>query len=68
MPSRRKLRTVLRDIRTRKGWSQRELAIKAETTGAYIAMLETGKKQNPSLAVLKRLAKVLDVPITELLG
>ena len=68
MPPRRKLRTVLKEARTKKGWSQRELAERAETTGAYIAMLETGKKQNPSLAVLKRLAKVLDVPITELLG
>ncbi len=59
---------MLKEIRTKKGWSQRELAEKAETTGAYIAMLETGKKQNPSLAILKRLAKVLGVPITELLG
>ena len=68
MPSRKTLRTVLKEIRTKKGWSQRELAEKAETTGACIAMLETGKKQNPSLAILKRLAKVLGVPITELLG
>ena len=63
-----KLRTVLKASRKAKGWSQRELAAKAETTGAYISMLETGKKQNPSLAVLKRLARVLEVPITELLG
>ena len=68
MPSRKTLRTVLKEIRTKKGWSQRELAEKAETTGAYIAMLETGRKQNPSLAVLKRLAKALGVPVTELLG
>jgi XRE family transcriptional regulator of biofilm formation len=68
VPSKKKLRTVLKNIRKTKGWSQRELAEKAETTGAYIAMLETGKKRNPSLAVLKRLARVLDVPITDLLG
>jgi transcriptional regulator with XRE-family HTH domain len=30
--------------------------------------LETGKKQNPSLVVLERLAKALGVPMTELLG
>jgi transcriptional regulator with XRE-family HTH domain len=34
----------------------------------YIAMLETGKKRNPSVAVLQRLAKALRVPVTELLG
>jgi transcriptional regulator with XRE-family HTH domain len=47
--------------------SQRALAKKAKTTGAYIAMLETGRKRNPSLAVLQRLAKALGVPVAELL-
>jgi transcriptional regulator with XRE-family HTH domain len=42
-----------------------ELAEKAGVTDAYIANLETGKKSNPSLAVLKRLAKALGVPVTE---
>jgi transcriptional regulator with XRE-family HTH domain len=30
-------------------------------------MLEAGKRKNPSLPVLKRLAKALGVPVTELL-
>ena len=34
---------------------------------AYIAMIETGVRKNPSLAVLKRLAKALGVPVTDLL-
>lgn len=59
---------MLKRLREAKGLSQRELAEKAATTGAYIAMLETGAKKNPSLEVLQRLAKALGVPVTELLG
>jgi transcriptional regulator with XRE-family HTH domain len=66
MPPKR-LNTVLRALREKKGWSQRELAAKAETTGAYVAMLETGAKKNPSLDVLKRLAKALGVSVVDLL-
>jgi XRE family transcriptional regulator of biofilm formation len=59
---------VIRRLRETKGITQRELAAKAQVTGAYVAQLETGVKKNPSLDVLKRLAKVLGVPVTELLG
>jgi transcriptional regulator with XRE-family HTH domain len=44
-----------------------ELAEKAGVTDAYIAMLETGKRENPSLTILKRLARALGVQVTELL-
>jgi transcriptional regulator with XRE-family HTH domain len=48
--------------------SQRELAAKAEITQGYIAQLEQGLKKNPSLEVLRRIAKALGIPVTELLG
>ena len=63
----RKLKTVLRVLREKRGWSQVKLATAAKVTGAYIAQIETGKKKNPSLDVLKRLARALGVPVTELL-
>ena len=44
-----------------------DLAKKAGVTQAYIAKLEAGEKKNPSLDVLKRLARALGVPVTELL-
>jgi transcriptional regulator with XRE-family HTH domain len=44
-----------------------DLAKKAGITDAYIANLETGKKVNPSLDVLKKLARALGVPVTDLL-
>ena len=48
--------------------SQRALAEPVGVTAAYITMLERGKKTNPSLLTLRRLAKALGVPLTELLG
>ena len=63
----RKLKTVLRELRTGRGMSMAALANKAGVTDAYIAQLETGKRQNPSLDILKRLARALGVPVAELL-
>jgi transcriptional regulator with XRE-family HTH domain len=45
----------------------RELARGANVPPGYLAELEAGKKKNPSLDVLKRLARALGVPVTELL-
>ncbi len=59
--------TVIKKLREQHGMSQRDLAECVNVSGAYIAMLETGKRKNPSLAMLKRLAKALRVSITKLL-
>jgi transcriptional regulator with XRE-family HTH domain len=37
-------------------------------TDAYITMLETRKRKDPSLDILKKLAKALSAPVTELLA
>ncbi len=58
---------MIKRLRERKGLSQRALARRVKVTDAYIAMLETGERKNPSLTILKRLAKALDVRLTELL-
>ena len=58
---------MLKELRVKKGWSQAELAKKADVTDAYVAQLETGARDNPSLEILKRLARALGVPVTELL-
>ncbi len=59
---------MIRRLRDAKGLTQRALAAKVGVKGAYIAQLETGARKNPSLDVLKRLAKALDVDATALLG
>jgi transcriptional regulator with XRE-family HTH domain len=47
--------------------TQQELAKRARVTQAYVTHLELGVRKNASLAILKRLAKALGVPVMELL-
>lgn len=63
----KRLSKVIQALREQKGMSQRDLAEKADVTPGYIAQLEMGLRKNPSLGVLKRLARVLGVPLTDLL-
>ncbi len=58
---------VIKKLREERGLSQQALAEKAKVTDAYIAMLETGVRKNPTIDTLKRLAKALGVPVTALL-
>jgi XRE family transcriptional regulator of biofilm formation len=58
---------MLRRMREDKGWTQRDLAKVAKVTPGYVAQLEMGVRKNPSLEILKRLAKALGVPVTALL-
>ncbi len=63
----KKMGTLIRALRESKGLTQIQLAGRAELTQGYLAKLENGMKVNPSIMVLKRLAKSLRVPVTELL-
>jgi transcriptional regulator with XRE-family HTH domain len=63
----RRLGLMIKRLREERGLSQKALGARAKVTDAYVAMLETGKRKNPSLPVLKRLAKALGVPVTALL-
>jgi transcriptional regulator with XRE-family HTH domain len=58
---------MLKKIRQAKGMTQVELCRKAKIGQGYLAQLEAGVKANPSLGVLKRLAKALKVELRELL-
>ena len=58
---------MLRALRTSKQMGLRELAKKAKVPPGYLAELEAGKKKNPSLEVLQRIARALGVPVSELL-
>lgn len=63
----RKLSRVIQQLREAKGMTQRDLAKKAEVTAGYIAQLETGRKKNPSVPVLRRIARALAVDVADLL-
>jgi len=59
---------VIRELREKKGLTQEELAFKAKVTPGYVAQLELGIRKNPSLDVVRRLARALGVRLAELLG
>ena len=58
---------MLKRIRAEKGLSQLALAKRARVAQAYISEMEAGRKRNPGIATLRKLAKALGVPVTELL-
>jgi transcriptional regulator with XRE-family HTH domain len=63
----RRLDTVLRRLREARNMTQEELAKRAKVTRSHLSLLEAGHRKNPSLEVLKRLARALGVPVGELL-
>ena len=58
----------LKRLREARGMTQQTLAAKAGVTRAYIAQLEAGIRANPSLDVLRRIAKNLKVNPATLVG
>ncbi len=54
-------------LRTARGLTQDALARKARVSRIYVASLERGVRRNPSVAVVRRLARALGVPVMELL-
>ena len=63
---RKTLGMKLKTLRTQRGLSQEVLANRAKVTQPYITMLESGAFDNPSLHVLKKLAKALRCKVSEL--
>ena len=51
---------LLKDLRTKKGYTQSALAIDCELDRTYISLLERGKRQ-PSLTTLFSIARVLGI-------
>lgn len=52
----------VRLARTQKGWTQEQLAFEADVKRSYISEIESGKR-NPSLDVVEKIAKALDVKL-----
>lgn len=55
----------VRDLRTKKGWSQRMLADHAGIEQAHLARLETGQIE-PGVLILEKIADALEVGVAEL--
>jgi XRE family transcriptional regulator, master regulator for biofilm formation len=58
----------LKKIRIQNGYSISELSSKAHVSKSYLSYIERGIQKNPSLQVLARLAKTLNVSLEELTG
>ncbi len=63
----KRLGSVLKKLREEKGLTQEQVAKQGGITKPYLSQLESGARENPSLPVLKRLAKALGVRVIELL-
>jgi transcriptional regulator with XRE-family HTH domain len=65
MDVQRRVGINLQRLRHEKGLSQEELAHSADVHQTYLSGVESGKR-NPSVRVLERLVKALEVDIEEL--
>lgn len=54
---------TIKEMRKERNMSKAELARLIEVSPAYITMIENGKKKNPSMNILNKIAKTLDVPL-----
>ncbi len=59
--------SAVRAFRRHRGLSQTDVALKAAISVPYLNQIEAGKR-NPSVAVLKRIAAALNVPIEALVN
>ena len=57
---------ALRSLRTKRKWSQTDLALRAAVDRNYISLIELGKS-SPSLGMVYRLCDALDVRPTDVL-
>ena len=66
MDVQRRLGLQIQRLRTAKGWSQEELAYRADIHRTYISGLERGLR-NPTVTVVERLVKALGCNWSDLL-
>jgi transcriptional regulator with XRE-family HTH domain len=64
----KRIATMLKRVRKEKGLSQLELAKRSRVAQGYISERDAGHEKNPGIETLRKLAKALGVPVTELLG
>lgn len=62
------LAAKLRQLRTARRKSLQDLASEVEASKAHIWDLETGRATNPSIELLTKLSRALDVSVAELIG
>ena len=59
------LGSTLRKFREERGWSQAQLAMKADVPRSNISLIELGRLANPRADVLLKLARAFNIPVEE---
>lgn len=58
----------LKNFRESKGLGVNQLALKSGVNASQISRFENGKRKDPQMDTVKKLAKALDVSVSELIG
>jgi len=61
-----KISDNIRKLRQKKGMSQDRLSKKADLALNTIVKVETGENPNPTVETLKKIAKALGIPVSDL--
>lgn len=56
----------IKKIRTKKGIPVKYISYISKTSSSYIYLLEKNERKNPSLSIMKNIAKALDEPLTSI--
>ena len=67
LEARRKLAKRIRELRKKRGWTQQELADKADLVMRHIQRLESGKPPAIELDSMVKLAKAFQITLSTLL-
>jgi transcriptional regulator with XRE-family HTH domain len=62
----KRLGAVVRRLRRQQELTQEQLARRAGLNQGHPSQIESGARANPGVLIVKRLARVLGVPVTEL--
>lgn len=61
------MREWLREVRTKAGKNQEEVAKELDITASYYSLIEAGKRQNPmDLTLCMKLSKIFSIPILQI--
>jgi transcriptional regulator with XRE-family HTH domain len=63
----KRLGAVVRRLRRQQDLTQEQLARRSGIQQGHISQIESGVRANPSAGIVKKLARALGVPVTELL-
>lgn len=58
----------IRELRTARGWSLSKLAEEAGVAKGYVSVVENDPEARPSMDTVMRLARALELPMSELTG